>query len=76
VLNGPVLEQPTPGRITVGTDGPQLTVRTFDVDGAPRDQPFNVIVVCAYRQSALDRQRIASPHERRGIRDQACVIRR
>ena len=46
VLNGPVLEQPTPGRITVGSDGSQLTVRTFDVDGAPRDQPFNVIAVC------------------------------
>ena len=46
VQNGPVLEQPTPGRVTVAAAGPNLVVRTFDVDGSVKDQPFNVIVVC------------------------------
>jgi len=46
VQNGPALEQPTPGRITVGAAGATLAVRTFDVDGSAKDQPFNVIVVC------------------------------
>ena len=46
VQNGPAVEQPTPGRITVATDGPSLAVRTFDVDGSARDQPFHAIVVC------------------------------
>lgn len=46
VQNGPSLEQPKPGRITVGAEGPNVAVRTFDVDGSVRDQPFNVIVVC------------------------------
>jgi hypothetical protein len=45
--NGPTLEQPAAGRITVGADGARVAVRTFDADGAPRDQPFNVIVVCS-----------------------------
>ena len=46
VQNGPVLEQPTPGRITVAAAEANLAVRTFDVDGSIKDQPFNVIVVC------------------------------
>jgi hypothetical protein len=46
VQNGPALEQPTPGRISVGTEGANLVVRTFDVDGSVKDQPFNAIVVC------------------------------
>lgn len=46
VQNGPVLEQPTAGRITVGAEGANLVVRTFDVDGSIRDQPFNAIVLC------------------------------
>ena len=46
VQNGPALEQPTAGRITVGAEGTNVAVRTFDVDGSVRDQPFNVIVVC------------------------------
>lgn len=46
VQNGPTLEQPTPGRVTVATSGANLVVRTFDVDGSVKDQPFNVIVVC------------------------------
>ena len=46
VQNGPALEQPTPGRITVGAEGANVAVRTFDVDGSVKDQPFNVIVVC------------------------------
>lgn len=46
VHNGPALEQPTPGRITVGGEATNVAVRTFDVDGSVKDQPFNVIVVC------------------------------
>ena len=46
VQNGPTLEQPTPGRITVATDGANLVVRTFDVDGSVKDQPFNASIVC------------------------------
>lgn len=46
VQNGPTLEQPTPGRVTVAASGANLAVSTFDVDGSVRDQPFNVIVVC------------------------------
>lgn len=46
VQNGPTLEQPTPGRVTVATSGANLAVSTFDVDGSVKDQPFNVIVVC------------------------------
>ena len=46
VQNGPTLEQPTPGRVTVAASGANLVVSTFDVDGSVKDQPFNVIVVC------------------------------
>ena len=46
VQNGPSLEQPVAGRITIGSDGANVAVRTFDVDGSVKDQPFNVIVVC------------------------------
>jgi hypothetical protein len=46
VQNGPSLEQPPAGRITVGSDGGNVVVRTFDVDGSVRDLPFNVIVAC------------------------------
>jgi hypothetical protein len=46
VANGAMLEQPTPGRITVGADGPKVVVRTYAADGSVRDQPFNVIVAC------------------------------
>jgi hypothetical protein len=44
--NGPMLEQPPAGRITVGTDSTRAAVRTFDVDGSVRDLPFNVVVIC------------------------------
>jgi hypothetical protein len=46
VPNGPTLEQPTAGRVTVGRAGPDVAVRTFDVDGTAKDQPFNVILAC------------------------------
>jgi hypothetical protein len=46
VQNGPTLEEPPAGRITVGTDGPRVSVRTFAVDGAVQDLPFNIIVAC------------------------------
>jgi hypothetical protein len=46
VANGPAIDQPTPGRIAVGADGPNVAVRTFDGDGAVKDQPFNVLVAC------------------------------
>lgn len=46
VPNGPSVDQPTAGRITVGAAGMDVAVRTFDVDGTAKDQPFNVIVAC------------------------------
>jgi hypothetical protein len=46
VANGASLEQPTAGRITVGSDGPRIAVRTYAADGSVKDQPFNVIVAC------------------------------
>jgi hypothetical protein len=46
VPNGAGVEQPTPGRITVGADGPNVAVRTYDTDGSVKDQPFNVLVAC------------------------------
>lgn len=46
VQNGPTLEEPPAGRITVGSDGPRVAVRTFAADGAVQDLPFNVIVAC------------------------------
>ncbi len=46
VPNGPAIDQPTPGRVTVGADGTSIAVRTFDADGSVKDQPFNVIVAC------------------------------
>jgi hypothetical protein len=39
-------EQPAAGRITVGTDGGQVLVKTYAADGSPAEQPFNVIVGC------------------------------
>ena len=42
---GPVSEPPA-GRITVRPNEGQVEVRTFDVDGSPRDLPFNIIVAC------------------------------
>ena len=47
VQNGPVLEQPPAGRITVasaGADG--VLVRTFGADGGAVEAPFHVIVAC------------------------------
>ena len=46
VQNGASLEEPQAGRITVGADGPNVGVRTFDASGSVKDQPFNVIVAC------------------------------
>lgn len=46
VQNGPVLEQPPPGRITVAHSGNSVIVKTFAADGSPDGQPFNLIVAC------------------------------
>ncbi len=35
-----------PGRITLGTDGPRIAVRTFGPDGSAQDLPFSVIAAC------------------------------
>lgn len=44
--NGPALETPPAGRVTVGLDGAQVVVRTFAADGSVQDVPFSVIVAC------------------------------
>jgi hypothetical protein len=44
--NGPTLETPPAGRITLGVEGQRLSVRTFAADGAAQDLPFSVIVAC------------------------------
>ena len=47
VQNGPVLEQPPAGRITVASAGGDgVLVRTFAADGSPADAPFHLIVAC------------------------------
>jgi hypothetical protein len=43
---GTSVEQPVAGRITVGSDGGQVLVKTYGADGSPAEQPFNVIVGC------------------------------
>jgi hypothetical protein len=45
-MNGPVIETPQAGRITIGGDGARVAVRTFAADGSVLDQPFSVIVAC------------------------------
>jgi hypothetical protein len=44
--NGPTLETPPAGRITLGVDGSRVLVRTFAADGSVQDLPFSVIVAC------------------------------
>jgi hypothetical protein len=44
--NGPTLETPPPGRVTLGIDGPRILVRTFAADGAVQDLPFSLTVAC------------------------------
>jgi hypothetical protein len=44
--NGPTLETPPPGRVTLGVDGPRVMVRTFAADGSVRDLPFSLLVAC------------------------------
>jgi hypothetical protein len=46
VQAGPTLEQPQPGRITVGNDGARVLVRTFAADAMPAEQPFHLTVAC------------------------------
>ena len=46
--NGPTLEQPPAGRITVA-DGPDtrtVTVKTYDANGTAAEEPFHLIVAC------------------------------
>ena len=44
--NGPTLETPPAGRVTVGVEGGRVGVRTFAADGTPADLPFSLIVAC------------------------------
>jgi hypothetical protein len=44
--NGPALETPPPGRITLGVDGTRVLVRTFAANGSVQDLPFSVLVAC------------------------------
>jgi hypothetical protein len=44
--NGPTVEIPPPGRITVGTDGTRVLIRTFAANGGVQDLPFGVVVAC------------------------------
>jgi hypothetical protein len=46
VQAGPTLEQPEAGRITVGTDGSRVLVRTFGASGNAHEQPFHVSAGC------------------------------
>jgi len=47
VQNGPVLEQPPAGRITVASaGGDAVLVKTYGADGTPAESPFDVIVAC------------------------------
>lgn len=44
--NGPALETPPPGRMTLGTEGPRVVVRTFNAEGTSQDLSFSVLVAC------------------------------
>jgi hypothetical protein len=44
--NGPAVETPPPGRITLGVDGTRVRVRTFGTNGAVQDLPFSIVVAC------------------------------
>jgi hypothetical protein len=48
VQNGPTLEQPPAGRITVANDADPraVLVKTFDLAGNPVEAPFHLIVAC------------------------------
>jgi hypothetical protein len=43
---GGLTTDPPPGRMTVRPSGARIEVHTYDENGAVRDLPFNVIVVC------------------------------
>jgi hypothetical protein len=43
---GGAVTEPPAGRVTVRPNGANVEMRTFDVDGTPRDLPFNVVVAC------------------------------
>jgi hypothetical protein len=47
VQNGPGVDQPPAGRITVASaGGEQVLVKTYGTDGTPVEAPFHLIVVC------------------------------
>ena len=47
VQNGPTLEQPPAGRITVQSGGGlNVLVKTYDAAGNPTEAPFHLIVAC------------------------------
>ena len=43
---GGVTVDPPAGRITAAEDNGRIAVRTFDVDGSPRDLPFHLLAAC------------------------------
>jgi hypothetical protein len=45
--NGPTLETPPAGRVTVATLGSRVLVRTFGISGGAQDLPFSLRVACA-----------------------------
>ena len=47
VQNGPTLEEPPAGRITVQSGGgPNVLVKTYNAAGDPAEAPFHLIVAC------------------------------
>jgi hypothetical protein len=47
VQNGPTLEQPPAGRITVASaGGANVLVKTYDANGVPTPAPFHLLVSC------------------------------
>jgi hypothetical protein len=47
VQNGPTLEQPPAGRITVASaGGAKVLVRTFNAAGTAAPEPFHLLVSC------------------------------
>ena len=46
IQNGPTLEEPDAGRITVGPSAGSILVKTFAANGAPAERPFNVTLSC------------------------------
>jgi hypothetical protein len=52
--NGPAMETPPPGRVTLGTRGARVLVRTFGTTGAVQDLPFGLLVACTVSGSIAE----------------------